>query len=85
MKKVRISMEESLAYIERAFKPLDCRAKSRDRGQKVQFRVYGDDGNSLLNVLLTKAQFSTKERLTPNLKKCRKRLESRGYELAHFE
>ena len=45
-----ILKEDVLSMIEVAFAPLECSAESEDRGNRVNFYVFDNEGKPLLNV-----------------------------------
>lgn len=62
--KIRISIEEASRIVESAFIPLNCIAKDSDYGDKLRIRILNTEGEPMIrNSILTRAQWSNRERL----------------------
>jgi len=81
-----ISKDDVLSIIGGAFAPLECSAESKDNGNRVNFRVFDDDGAPLLNVKdILMQRIQTIEGMKSIIWKSRNSLIERGYNLQPWQ
>lgn len=81
----KIDVNAAITVIEAAFAPLQCVAESDDFSNKIEFRIYGPDGNGIAKIELSKAQFSDVDRLNTILDSLRDELIRKGFQLRESE
>ena len=81
-----LSTNDAALITEAAFAPLRCVAERHDYGNRLNFRVFDQNGEPVLTVEdLVKSQFADMNRLIDVLSSARQNLTERGYALLPWD
>lgn len=83
--KKRIELDVAKKAIKSAFLPLQCSVEDLDNGNRVGFRVFNENGDSLLSVNEVRRVICNATRLQFIILKARANLEKRGVQLLPWE
>jgi hypothetical protein len=77
-----MTVEKAVSVIKNGFLPLECVVEVFDDGNKARFRVYNQDGRSVLSVSeVLVRRLQARYGIRGIIGKCRSRLRIRGYQL----